>query len=153
MSDRYCPFCGEMVPSTSVTCPKCYRKIPVDRPAEEKKNRGLKHDTPVGEKAPRTYNRKVALILAVIPGFLGFLGIGQIYRNPKKTGGYFLLLFGLLVFTSAMLLLTNHAFGPLVSILSTLGAFPLMLLYAFLFIGALIDVLLNSVFRFDMIRV
>ena len=150
MSDRYCPFCGELVPSTSVTCPKCYRKIPAepDVPKEERR-RERQRDTPVGERPKHGYNKTLALALAVVPGFFGVLGLGQIYRNYRNTGGYFILLLGLLLFTGAMLLLTSHMHGAFMNILTTVGAFPLMLLYAFVFIGSVIDVLLNSVFRMD----
>ena len=150
MSDRYCPFCGELVPSTSVTCPKCYRKIPTepDVPKEERR-RERQRDTPVGERPKRSYNKKVALALAVIPGFFGVLGLGQIYKDYRSTGGYFILLLGLLLFTGSMLLLTSHMHGVLMNILTTIGAFPLMLLYAFVFIGSVIDILLNSLFRMD----
>ena len=150
MSDRYCPFCGELVPSTSVTCPKCYRKIPAepDVPKEERR-RERQRDTPVDERPQRSYNKKVALALAVIPGFFGVLGLGQIYKDYRSTGGYFILLLGLLLFTGSMLLLTSHMHGVLMNILTTIGAFPLMLLYAFVFIGSVIDILLNSLFRMD----
>ena len=150
MSDRFCPFCGELVPSTSVTCPKCYRKIPAepDAPKEERR-RERQRDTPVGERPKRSYNKKVALALAVIPGFFGVLGLGQIYKDYRSTGGYFILLLGLLLFTGSMLLLTSHMHGVLMNILTTIGAFPLMLLYAFVFIGSVIDILLNSLFRMD----
>ena len=150
MSDRYCPFCGELVPSTSVTCPKCYRKIPAepDAPKEERR-RERQRDTPVDERPKRSYNKKVALALAVIPGFFGVLGLGQIYKDYRSTGGYFILLLGLLLFTGSMLLLTSHMHGVLMNILTTIGAFPLMLLYAFVFIGSVIDILLNSLFRMD----
>lgn len=150
MSDRYCPWCGELVPSSSVTCPKCYRKIPVEPevPKEEKRRERMK-DTPVGERPKREYNKTVAILLAVIPGFFGILGLGQIYRDYRRAGGYFILLFGLILFAGAMLLLTSHWHGVLLSILTTIGAFPLMLLYAFVFIGSVIDVLLNSVFRME----
>ena len=47
------------------------------------------------------------------------------------------------------MLLTSHTHGAFMNILTTVGAFPLMLLYAFVFIGSVIDVLLNSVFRMD----
>ncbi len=150
MTDRFCPHCGEAVPSTSITCPKCYRKIPPEPEGpKEAKRRERRKETPVGERPKRGYNRKVALVLAVVPGFLGILGLGQIYRNYRSTGGYFLLLFGLLLFTASMLLLTSHGHGAAIGILATLGAFPLMLLYALMFIGSVIDVLLNSLFRMD----
>ena len=138
------------MPSTSVTCPKCYRKIPAepDAPKEERR-RERQRDTPVGERPKRSYNKKVALALAVIPGFFGVLGLGQIYKDYRSTGGYFILLLGLLLFTGSMLLLTSHMHGVLMNILTTIGAFPLMLLYAFVFIGSVIDILLNSLFRMD----
>ncbi|MGN0098392.1 MAG: hypothetical protein ACI38Y_03585 [Candidatus Methanomethylophilaceae archaeon] len=150
MSDRYCPHCGELVPSTSVTCPKCYRKIPAEPEVpKEERRRERQRDTPVGERPKREYNKMVALILAVIPGFFGILGLGQIYRNYRNTSGYFILLIGLLLFAGALLLLTSHVHGMFMNILTTVGAFPLMLLYAFVFIGSVIDILLNSVFRME----
>ena len=83
MADRRCPFCGELVPSNSITCPKCFRKIPVEPEPVRKERR----ENPKNEQG-RRYSKKLALALTLIPGLFGILGLGLIYRNPRQKRGY-----------------------------------------------------------------
>lgn len=97
MADRRCPYCGELVPSTSITCPKCYRKIPsepepVRRESDSRKSEG-----------GRRYNPRIAMLLSLIPGLFGLLGLGLIYRNPRQKRGYVALLLGLCFFIAAVM--------------------------------------------------
>lgn len=136
MPDRRCPYCNELVPSTSITCPKCYKRIPTEpQTAQEERQEDAGHGD-----AGRRFNRKVGLLLNLVPGIFGILGLGQIYRDPRGKTGYIFLLLGLLLFGSAMLILLS--FFP---ILSALVAFPLLILYVLLYIGAAADILLGFV--------
>ena len=159
MADRYCPYCGELVPSNSVTCPKCYRKIP-DEPGAPKQSRRAQREKRRSEDrrtAPRPernrtgsrreYSRQLALALNVIPGFFGLLGLGQIYRDYKSMKGWFILLLGLVLFTTGMMLMLHVTPSFAVNFFSSLSAFPIMLLYALLYIFAALDTLVTSVFR------
>ena len=44
MPERRCPYCNELVPSNSLTCPKCYKKIPVEPEPAPKYNQGTRKD-------------------------------------------------------------------------------------------------------------
>ena len=155
MSDRYCPYCGELVPSNSVTCPKCYGTIPNEpgtpkqqaRQEKEERRERRRKETPVGEKPPRQYNSQTALALAVIPGFIGLLGLGQIYRDYRSMKGWFLMLLGLVIFTTGMMLLLHWTPSFAVNLLSSLSAFPVMLIYSILYIFAAADILIGRMFR------
>ncbi|MBQ8179213.1 MAG: hypothetical protein IJ026_02045 [Candidatus Methanomethylophilaceae archaeon] len=154
MADRYCPHCGELVPSTSVTCPKCYRRIPAEPVVDTGRTRDGSGGTGSRDTGARRqgYDRRLALLLDLIPGFFGFLGIGQIYRDHRSSKGYLMLLSGLAIFALTMMLLLNITPGVL-SFLAKVSAFPLMLLYALMYIGAAVDILIDVVFsRVDIRR-
>lgn len=123
MADRRCPYCGELVPSNSVTCPKCYKKIPVEPEPVRRERRTSE------EGGGRTPSRKIALALAVIPGFFGLLGLGLIYRNPRQKRGYMALVLGLLVFLVAVCFT--------VFIMTIFLAVPFWIIYALLYLGCL----------------
>ena len=159
MTDRYCPYCGELVPSNSVTCPKCFRKVP-DEPGaprheehrertEDRTERHERREEPrKKEKQKREYSSQAALALDVIPGFLGLLGLGQIYRDYKSMKGWFLLLLGLVLFTTGMMLLLHWTPSFLVNFFSSISAFPIFIIYTLLYIFAVADILMGKLFRF-----
>ena len=122
MADRRCPYCGERVPSNSITCPKCFKKIPND--PEPVRDAGGS-----GPTAKKDRSRTIMLILAIVPAFIGLLGLGLIYKYPTRKRGYIALLVGLLVFAGAVA-------GTMSIILIPL-AVPLWIMYAILFIGCL----------------
>ncbi len=124
MADRRCPNCGELVPSNSITCPKCFKKIPND-PEPVRNDNGAGS----GTKPRKDRNRTVMLVLSIIPAFIGLLGLGLIYKYPTRKRGYVALLLGLLVFAGAVA-------GTMSIILIPL-AVPLWILYALLFLGCL----------------
>lgn len=131
MSDRRCPYCGEMVPSNSITCPKCFKRIPQEpEPVRDGRSK------PKNERG-RNYNRTVALLLSLIPGLVGFLGLGLIYRNPRQKRGYVALVLGLLFFWGAVLLTV-----PLVSIFL---AVPCWIIYVLMYLGCAAMVLMETV--------
>ena len=87
---RKCPYCGEPVPSFSINCPKCYKTIPREEPKarEQPKSERIPND-----RAPsvQVYNRKVVMLLALIPAALGLMGLGQIYMKEYNKGVKFLI--------------------------------------------------------------
>ncbi|MBE6525672.1 MAG: hypothetical protein E7Z66_03805 [Thermoplasmata archaeon] len=140
MSDRRCPSCGEKVPSFSVTCPKCYKSIPRDEPKEKPNGYKIIDD----DRAPsiRTVNRKTVLILALIPGALGLMGLGQIYQKDYRKGFMFMII-GILLMTSIVSLMTGS--GGALSVILTVFSI-------IMFIGAYLiqafDAFVRSLFSF-----
>lgn len=127
MTDRYCPHCGELVPSTSITCPKCYRKIPMKEPepVKDKKSRA--------DKMIRDNNELIALFLAVVPALVGFIGLGLIYKYRGSKIGYMFLLGGFILFCFASLIVVAGFANPLAIIL----AIPIYILYVLAFLLSL----------------
>jgi len=126
---RYCPKCGEPVPSFSLTCPKCYAKIPQEpaaRPQEDSQKTEKK-----GSQA--------SLLLSVIPGFFGLLGLGHIYRDYKDGKGYFFLIVGLILFICGNTLLLSLVPDLLVGVVKTIVGVGLLLLYGLLFLISVLD--------------
>ena len=128
MADRRCHNCGELVPSNSITCPKCFRKIPMEpEPVKEAQ----------GKRRESGYSIKLALALAIVPALFGILGLGQIYRNYRDLKGYIFLSAGLLFFVPAVFLV--------LPIISVFLAIPLFVVYAVIFLVSIADLVLSSV--------
>lgn len=108
MTTRRCPYCGEAVPSFSLNCPKCYRSIPreEEKPPEED-IRGKRQSIP-DDKAlsPIVFNRKIVLLLALVPAAFGVMGMAQMYERCYKRGATFLCV-GLPLFIAMVLLIAN----------------------------------------------
>ena len=130
MADRRCPYCGELVPSTSITCPKCYKKIPAEPEPVRRES-----DRPKNESG-RRYNRTVAILLSLIPGLFGLLGLGLIYRNPRQKRGYVALVLGLLFFVAAM--------GFTIGVFTVFLAVPCWIVYVLGYLGCLFLVFMNN---------
>ena len=130
MADRRCPYCGELVPSTSITCPKCYKKIPAEPEPVRRES-----DRPKNESG-RRYNRTVATLLSLIPGLFGLLGLGLIYRNPRQKRGYIALVLGLLFFVAAM--------GFTIGVLTVFLAVPCWIVYVLGYLGCLFLVFMDN---------
>ena len=130
MADRRCPYCGELVPSTSITCPKCYKKIPAEPEPVRRES-----DRPKNESG-RRYNRTVAILLSLIPGLFGFLGLGLIYRNPRQKRGYVALVLGLLFFVAAM--------GFTIGVFTVFLAVPCWIVYVLGYLGCLFLVFMDN---------
>lgn len=136
MSERRCPNCGELVPSNSLTCPKCYKKIPVE--PEPVSDAGSHPNDDAGKSSRKL---KAALVLDAVIGLFGLLGIGQLYLGRRR-GGLFLLA-GLVFFIPGTVLLF------IIPFISTIFAIPMFIIYAILYLAALADLMLGSiVFRF-----
>lgn len=122
MADRRCPNCGELVPSNSLTCPKCYKRLPKEpEPVrkEERRESGGK----------REYSRRIAVLLCLIPGLFGLLGLGLVYRNPRQKRGYIALVIGFLVFVAAVFL-TMGGFTIFLAV-------PCWIIYVLMYLGCL----------------
>lgn len=115
-----CPNCGEPVPSNSLTCPKCYAKMPPET-AEYKAE--YSHDQGSREKSGL-----IRLILTIVPAFFGFLGLGVIYNDYKARIGYEILAVGLIVYVIAVGFLVWGWFGVLIG-----GLFAFLYFLGFLF--------------------
>ncbi len=131
---RYCPKCGEPVPSNCITCPKCYTKIPFEPASSEKE---------AESSQPRKRNDTVKLVLTILPGLFGFLGLGILYEDSHDKMGFKFLAGGLLLFFIGVALIA--APGVITTIL---GIGPLIL-YFLLFLLSILYSLLNikTIFR------
>ena len=128
--DRRCPYCGELVPSNSITCPKCYKKIP-------KEPEPARREPEPEQRDKRGYSRKLAILLSIIPAFLGLLGLGLIYVNPRRKRGYVALVLGLLFFVMAVCLTMAGV--------TIFLAVPCWIVYVLMFLGCLALVSLDNV--------
>ena len=138
MADRYCPYCGELVPSTSLTCPKCYKKIPVVDPTPRSSGES-------GGSSPKgsgsgDKNGIIALLLALVPGLFGVLGLGILYKNHSSRGALALLVIGIVTFIVACLILSSS-----IPILNVIFSIPFWLFYALLYIANLFFTLAKRV--------
>lgn len=118
------------MPSNSITCPKCYRKLPNEEPGPSSSVVGK-----AGWAAGRLKgNPRIALALDAVLGLIGVLGIGQLYLGSRR----FLMvtLLGLLVFVAAVCLT--------VFVFTIILAVPLWIVYALLYLGTLADLLLRT---------
>jgi len=130
---RYCPKCGEPVPSNCITCPKCYTKIPSEPVASEK----------VNDQGPKPKSQSTRILLTIIPGFFGLLGLGMIYDDTKNMLGYKFLIAGLILFIVGNVLILTPGF-----LTTVLGIGP-MILYLILFLITILQTILrvNVVFK------
>lgn len=133
MAERRCPNCGELVPSNSITCPKCYKKIPND--PEPVRDSGQSSGTG-GRKTPWTPNMKIAFALDIILGLFGLNGIGQLYCGRRR--GAIFLGVGLLVFVIAGLL--TWVIPPFSIVL----ALPFYIIYVLIYLGCIFDLATGS---------
>ena len=131
---RYCPKCGEAVPSNSLTCPKCYTKMPPQPKKTNEKEQG---------SGSKNKSRQTRLALTIIPAFFGVLGLGQIYRNYKASKGYFFLITGLLFFYLGNALLFIPSFDIIVAGLKTFFGVGLLFIYVLIFLLSLFDSLID----------
>lgn len=126
------------MPSTSITCPKCYKKIPVQEPEP------VKEKEPRGERKVHDKNELIALFLAVVPALVGFIGIGLIYKYRQSRIGYTFLLGGLILFGFASLIVVAGLANPVALII----AIPLYILYVLAFLLSLFLTSAGTVMKF-----
>ena len=122
---RKCPYCGEPVPSFSLNCPKCYRSIPREEPTPEVKRGSGRIPN---DRAPsvRVFDRRIVILLALVPAALGLMGMGQMYMKEYSKGMRFLAV-GLTTFVCLVLLITNYdSFGAFRFLAVVLTIFLLM---------------------------
>ncbi len=142
---RSCPYCGEEVPSFSLTCPKCYREIP----REEKKEERRRGPSVPNDRAPatQTYSRTIILVLAILPALFGIMGMAQIYQKKTKRGLKFLAvgLASFLIMAFCMYqMITSGGWAFLLFGLAVIS----LLVYLGTFIAQLFDAYARSLFNF-----
>jgi len=140
MNQKRCPNCGEYVPTNSLTCPKCFTSIPRETPVKREKD--TKRDV------PQDKNGTVALLLAVVPAFVGLLGLGKIYLEPEERRGYWFLVAGLLLFLPFLALFFATLNSDFISaILLFIITIIVLLVYISAAIASILDTLFGSIFK------
>lgn len=132
---RYCPNCGEMVTSDCITCPKCYKKMPEENPRGDREASGR----------PRKPDTRVAFALDIVLGFVGILGVGQLYQG--KTRGAVFTIIGLIFFVPAisLVLFTDSTLAHIVAI-------PLFIIYGAVYVFVLLELMFGVSLLFRSIR-
>lgn len=135
-----------MVPSNSVTCPKCFKKIPpepvVDASRSERRWARRDRDSPSDDKKSGfKYNKKIALVLDMVLGLFGILGIGQIYRDPQDRKGFVFLIVGIILIIP--FIIANLVPGIIMTIVAVVPT----VLYVIGYILAAVDILADSMFH------
>ncbi len=145
MTERRCPNCGEIVPSLSVTCPKCYSSVP-------------RNDDVPDMNGPRTGNREeklpadksvlIATLLAAIPGIIGLQGLGRIYLDYRSEKGWLFLIFGAVLFALIYLCIGWWSdAGSFTKVLLLLLLVILAVLYISSYLAQLADAHFGSVLK------
>lgn len=134
MANRRCPHCRELIPEFSVNCPRCYRNIPPEDSGR----------SPIDDGMPpslQTVNRRNVALLALIPGAIGLMGLGQFYQKDYRKGWIFLCT-GVLLMATIVLLVTNIS-------ASVAGVFSVILtvFVVIMFIGAYIIQAFDAIVR------
>lgn len=145
MTDRKCPECGEIVPSLSVTCPKCYSSVPrTDNVPDKKETSSSKdNDRKAGDKSIL-----IATLLAAIPGIFGLQGLGRIYLDYRNEKGWFFLVFGAVLFALIYLCINWwDVAGSFTRVLLILALAILVMLYISSYLAQLADAHFGSVFK------
>lgn len=144
MSQRKCPHCGELVQSNSLTCPKCFKSIPREESVDTSEY--VIND----EKGKRTGSKSPNLtaFLAIFPAFVGILGLGMIYQDPRSSKGYWFLIAGLILFLPFLaLFFTMLDSGFLSAILLFIALVIIILIYISAAIAAFVETMFGSIFK------
>lgn len=140
MIDSKCPHCGEHVPSTSTSCPKCYGSIPRNTVSRRPSRRARTH-------SQKEKNTTVAFLLALLPGIFGLQGLGLIYLNHENRKGWQFLGVGMILF---LLLLgcANmwNAVGSVTKVLLVFAMIILGLVYISSYLAQLAETKFGTVF-------
>ena len=137
MGDRKCPYCRELVPEFSVSCPRCYRSIPKTEPV-----RG-----PVDEgRAPSVEmtDRRVVAMLALIPGAIGVMGLGQFYQKDYRKGAVFLCMG--IVMMAAIIILRTGISATASGVFSVILTVFTVIMYIGLYLVQAFDAIVRTMF-------
>ncbi len=141
MSSKRCPHCNELVPSLSVTCPKCYNPVPRDDIPEERPTGSIEH------KASK--NMLFATLLAVIPGIFGLQGLGLIYLDHKESKGWYFLIIGAVLFMSMYLCIDwGNSAGSFTKVILVFIIIILAVVYISSYLAQLVETRFGSVLKF-----
>lgn len=140
MNRNRCPDCGEHIPSTAKTCPKCYRTIS-GKPVSDKQS-GRTY-----EKTEKGKDETLAFLLAVIPGIFGVQGLGLIYLNPENRRGWHFLIVGLILFLSLLVCASWwDGVGSFTRVLLMFAMIILALIYISSYLAQLAETKFGTVF-------
>ncbi len=120
---RRCPNCGAVVPDNSLTCPQCFAEVDrvlSDDPKKSTREQFREHIQ------RRDKNMTVSLVLAILPAFIGLLGLGLIYQDFRDIRGYRYLGTGFVLFMIPVCLIV---FLGLFSLILIIPIFFMLLLY------------------------
>jgi len=141
MKERKCPHCGEYVQKNSLTCPKCFGEIPRDPPPEYVIKEDRKERS---GKVP-----SAAVLLSIIPPFVGLLGLGLIFLDPKNSKGYWFMAAGLLLFLTSLALFYMIRHSGFFSAVLLFGALAIIvLIYVSAAVAALLETIFGSAIKF-----
>ncbi len=141
---RKCPYCGEHVPSYSLNCPKCYKSIPRE---EFKIEDDIRSEQIPRDRAPsvQTFDRRIVLVLALIPAAIGLMGMAQMYEREYKKGAIFLIA-GLMLFIPMISIIVNlDSFGG-GTFFAAMGLVFFIILYIVGYVVQAFDALIRSIF-------
>lgn len=135
---RRCPNCGAVVPPESLNCPHCYHDVPRTITGPENDYHNRTYAQYEDQLSKRHKSRLISLVLAVIPAFIGLLGLAQIYQDYRDPLGWKILGGGLILYLILV--------GMIVLIIGTGGIGVLLLTIPIILVGALY--LLLALFSF-----
>ncbi len=142
MSNRRCPNCNELVPSHSVTCPKCYSQVPRDNTPERKS------PAPTSSKSFER-NMTIATLLAAIPGIFGLQGLGLIYLDHRESKGWYFLIIGAVIFMSMVLCVSWwDSVGAFTRVILIFALILLAVVYFSSYLAQLLETRFGSVLKF-----
>ena len=135
---RRCPNCGAVVPENSLTCPQCYAEVDRVLPDDPKKTAQEEFREHIER---RNKKMPISLALAVIPAFIGLLGLGLIYQDRRDPRGFRYLGTGLVLFLLPILMILVLG---LFSLLLIIPIFFLLLMYVLTALASIAETYFGS---------
>lgn len=143
MVNRICPHCGEIMPSFSLSCPMCYRSIHPAGEGEEVES--------VKIPSLKTYDRRIIILLTLLPAAIGLAGMAQLYMKNYKKAGRFLFA-SLPTYTSMILLISSgKTFSPGHATATILTIICVVLFLTSYFMQAF-DAFISSIFSVNYVK-
>ncbi len=136
---RRCPNCGAVVPENSLTCPQCFAEVDRELPGDPKKSTREQFREHIER---REKSMTLSMILAVIPAFVGLLGLGLIYQDFRDPRGVRYLGTGIVLFLIPVCMIL---FLGLFSLLLIIPIFFLLLLYVLTALASIAETYFGSI--------
>ncbi len=90
----------------------------------------------------------ISAFLAIFPAFVGILGLGMIYQEPRSSRGYWFLVGGLILFLPFLaLFFTMLNSGFFSAILLFIALVIILLIYISAAIAAFVETMFGSIFK------